>query len=73
VSDNPEDNQYKFKFLKFSLHNFIWPRVDDIQVVEKDYIFYDPITMIGLGTMTISENDRQKIITKCKELKRLFQ
>lgn len=64
------ENTFKIKFLKFFLNEFVWPKTDDIQDVERQFIFYGPVRMIGTHSLTIDEADRHAIYCKYKEMKR---
>ena len=63
---------FKIKFLFQNLEVFKWPRKDDIQEVEKKYIFYGPINMEGVNPLTISQSDRKLIINQFKNIKKKF-
>lgn len=49
------------KFLKQDLEQFTWPNHDDIQEVQKEFIFYGPLTLIGNGPFTLKRSDLVKI------------
>ncbi|CAG9773365.1 unnamed protein product [Ceutorhynchus assimilis] len=59
----------KIKFLKSELYEYVWPREDDIQIVEKKYIFYGPIKLIGNGPFRLKRFDKVKIEKSYRELK----
>jgi len=63
---------FKIKFLSQNLEVFKWPRKDDIQEVENRYIFYGPINMQGVNSLTISQSDRKLIIKQFKKIKKKF-
>lgn len=63
------DNKIKIKFLKSELNSFIWPR-DDVAFVEKKYIFYGPIELVGTGPFMLKHSDLAAIHKKYKLLKR---
>lgn len=64
------DNQIKIKFLKSELNSFIWPRVEDVAFVEKKYIFYGPIELVGTGPFVLKHFDLAAIRKKYKLIKR---
>ena len=51
---------------------FSWPSHDDIQDVTKNYIFYEPVTLVGNGLFDLKRSDFVKIkspyFAKKKEL-----
>lgn len=63
-------NEWKIKFLKKNLLDYVWPRSDDIQIVKKCFIFYGPIKMLGnLPFQIISYNFQNKKQTIFNETK----
>lgn len=46
---NIENNVCKLKMLKSYLDSFIWPQTSDIELIEKQFIFYGPINLCGSG------------------------
>ncbi|KAL3265879.1 hypothetical protein HHI36_010071 [Cryptolaemus montrouzieri] len=51
----------KLKFLKEDLGRYLWPKKDDLQFVDKQFIFYGPIDLFGNDPFTISEHERYTI------------
>lgn len=49
---------------------FFWPKTNDIQLIEKQFIFYGPINMCGTGPFFIKIIDRNQIIKLFKEIKK---
>jgi len=64
------DNQVKIKFLKSELNSFIWPHDEDVAFVEKKYIFYGPIELVGTGSFVLKHSDLTAIHKKYKLIKR---
>lgn len=54
-------NKYKIKFLKATLNEFVWPKTDDVQEVEKKYLFFGPIKLLGNNPFSLREEDRRTI------------
>ncbi|XP_031357928.1 uncharacterized protein LOC116181664 isoform X2 [Photinus pyralis] len=73
VITQSEDKCYKIKFLQSQLNTFIWPKDDDVQTVDQQYIFFGPIKMIGTNNMTISEENRNAIKRKYKSIKKMYK
>jgi len=63
------NNQVKIKFFKSELNSFIWPRDEDVAFVEKKYIFYSPIELIGTGPFVLKHSDLAAIHKKYKLIK----
>lgn len=63
-------NQSKIKFLKFELNKYIWPKDDDVQVVQNEYIFYGPIQLIGNYPFQLKRHDKLKIEKIFKHVKK---
>lgn len=70
ILESVSTNSFKVKFLEDSLGYFHWPKKDDVAIVDVQFIFFGPIQMIGTYPFQISEEVRQKICTKYKDLKR---
>lgn len=64
------NNQVKMKFLKSELNSFIWPRNEDVTFIERKYIFYGPIELIGTGPFMLKKSDSEAIHKKYKLTKR---
>lgn len=62
---------FTIKFLKYDLNGYIWPRKDDIQRVQRDFIFYGPINMTGNGPFHIKYIERIKIDRLYKNIKKM--
>lgn len=43
----------KIKFMKNELEKFIWPKNEDIHIIENQFIFYGPIQLQGNYPFTI--------------------
>jgi len=63
------ENNCKIKFLKAELDKFKWPKVDDIQLVPQQFIFYGPISLIGCNPFDIKRSDKCNIQKLYKKLK----
>lgn len=72
VVDNLNADVFKMKFLKQEVNLFIWPKVDDIANVNKKFIFYGPIQLIGTGPFQILNNDLSAINKQYKKCKNNF-
>lgn len=59
----------KIKFLQSKLEAFVWPKREDIQIIDNNFIFYGPINMVGSYPLHITRHDRLTIIKKYKEFK----
>lgn len=64
-----EKNTCKIKFLSANLNEFRWPKKDDIQEVDKEFIIYGPISLNGINPFTISKEIRANIEKEFKKLK----
>lgn len=62
-------DKVKIKFLK---QNYIWPKKEDIQDAEKDYIFYGPVLFCGNEPFTIKRYVRLNIEKMYKSFKKYF-
>lgn len=58
------------KFLKQDLEQFICPNYDDIQEVQKEFIFYEPLILIGSRSFKLKRSDLVKIKTLFQKKKR---
>lgn len=67
------EGQIKIKFLKQDLDLFVWPKQDDIQFVNEQFVFYGPVELCGNNPFTLKRNDKVKIETKYKNLKACFK
>lgn len=65
-----ENFSCKVKFLKSKLDTFIWPREEDVEVVENRFIFYGPIDLIGNGPFQLKGHQKIAIEKKYKEVKK---
>lgn len=65
-----ENDTFRIKFLKSELDMYIWPNKQDIQVIEKKYIFYGPIDLMGNGPFRLKRHDIINIEKKYKDLKK---
>ncbi|KAF5278698.1 hypothetical protein FQR65_LT15586 [Abscondita terminalis] len=72
VVDIVDNSTSKIKFLIAELNNFIWPKKEDLQLVENQYIFYGPLNLIGNGPFELKRYDRLIIEKKYKHLKKTF-
>lgn len=64
------ENKWNIKFLNKNLSEYEWPRKDDIQIVEKCFIYFGPVKLIGSHPFTISkycEENIKKIYKKWKQ------
>lgn len=52
-----EGDTFKVKFLKQSGDQFVWPKRDDIDTVEKKYFFHGPIELTGFAPFTLKRHD----------------
>lgn len=73
VLDSVEENRiFKIKFLKMELDTFLWPKEEDIQNVEQQFIFYGPLKLLNNGPFCIKRADKCAIEKKYKVLKKQF-
>lgn len=70
VIHEKNEKKYRVKFLQERFGQFHWPKQNDIQLVEECFIFIGPIEMTGNLPLEIPAVQRNKIITKFKEMKR---
>lgn len=68
-----EREKFVIKFLKQNLQKYMWPKIEDIQSVDKKFIFYGPIKLLGNGPFTISRIDLININKIYKDMKRSFK
>lgn len=61
---------YEVKFLQKDLDEYKWPQKDDVQNVDKTFIFYGPLSLIGSNPFSIRRSDTIQIEKKYKDLKR---
>lgn len=66
------ENSAKIKFLKSELDVFIWPKETDIQIVQNEYLFFGPVTLIGTEPFQLNRHEKILIEKKYKELKRIY-
>lgn len=45
------ENSCKIKFLKAELDKYKWPKVDDLQLVPQEYIFYGPVSLVVIHSI----------------------
>lgn len=71
-----EENKYQLKFMNQKDNCFIWPKQDDIDVIEKRFIFYGPVQLIeksgrrGAEKWFLNDLQKMEIINKYKIFKR---
>lgn len=65
-------NGVKIKFLKKDLDQYIWPKNEDMQVVQEKFIFYGPINLLGNSPFFLKRPDKIAILKKYKNLKKTF-
>lgn len=51
------------------MDKFVWPRSDDTDVVNKKYIFFGPIDLVGAGPFELKRHDYLNIVKKYKVTK----
>lgn len=66
----------EIKFLKLEVDKYFWPKQEDKQIVKNTFIFYGPISLLGIGPFELKRSDKLSIekafkITK-KNLKDLL-
>lgn len=66
------ENSAKIKFLKSELDIYKWPKETDIQIVQNEYLFFGPVTLIGTEPFHLSRHEKILIEKKYKELKRIY-
>lgn len=66
VLDIRNGNKFKVKFLKLNNNQFVWPRQDDIDIVELKYFFFGPLELSGSGPFTLRRHDLITIEKKYK-------
>lgn len=66
------ENSAKIKFLKSELDIYKWPKETDIQIVQKEYLFFGPVILIGTEPFHLSRHEKILIEKKYKELKRKY-
>lgn len=60
------ENSAKIKFLKSELDIYKWPKETDIQVVQNEYLFFGPVTLIGTEPFYLSRHEKILIEKKYK-------
>lgn len=70
IMEETEQDKFKFQFLQQDLNVFRWPKIADIAVVHRKYIFYGPVNLIENGPFQINRHDNLRI---CKFLKKTFK
>lgn len=68
---NTNDNECTIKFLMKNLDNFIWPKQEDIQLVNEKFIFYGPIHLVGSNPFQLKRVDLITINKLYRDLKRI--
>lgn len=63
------EEKYKIKFLKEELNYLVWPKTDDIQMLEKKFIFYGPLQLQGMGPFHLRREDIVHIKNTFKKIK----
>nr|CAI5841425.1 unnamed protein product [Callosobruchus analis] len=56
-------------FLKNKLNDLVWPKTDDVAVVDMSFIFYGPIHLLGEGPFQLKRHDLINIEKRYKEFK----
>lgn len=59
-------DSFKMKFLRDYLEEYVWPKEEDSDTVNKIHIIYGPVNMIGCEPLNISKSDRCEIEKKYK-------
>lgn len=67
---NIQEATCQIKFLYRNLDSFNWPKQEDVQQVKKGYIFYGPISLLGLSPFNLKRHDLCEIEKKYKLLKK---
>ncbi|CAG9765751.1 unnamed protein product [Ceutorhynchus assimilis] len=68
---NINGSECNVKFLIKQLDAFVWPKQEDIQLVDKQFIFYGPIDLVGSSPFQLKRVDLNKINKLYKDLKRM--
>ncbi|KAK5647932.1 hypothetical protein RI129_002824 [Pyrocoelia pectoralis] len=63
------EEKTEINFLKKNQENYIWPKKKDIQLVNKQFVFYGPIDLSGNDPFTLKRTDKLKIDINYKRLK----
>lgn len=61
IVESLDDHIYKMKFLKSELDQFVWPKKPDIQEINKKFIFYGPISLLGSGPFRLKRQEKINI------------
>lgn len=62
----------KIKFLKSELDIYKWPKETDIQIVQNEYLFFGPVTLIGTEPFYLNRYEKILIEKRYKKLKRIY-
>lgn len=62
-------NSFKVKFFISNLETFVWPKNKDVQIVQKRFIFYGPINLVGSEPFQIKRHDLIQIRQNYKRVK----
>ncbi|RLU26209.1 hypothetical protein DMN91_000002 [Ooceraea biroi] len=65
-----EETTCQIKFLYRNLDSFNWPKQEDVQQIKKCYIFYGPISLLGLNPFNLKRYDLCAIEKKYKMFKK---
>lgn len=63
------EEETKFKFLKYDLDQYIWPKVEDRDIVNNKFILHGPLNLQGFGPFTIKRFETDIIKKKFKIFK----
>lgn len=69
-----DQRRSKIKFLESRFDNFVWPKVDDVQIVDNQFIIHGPVKLLENDSndcFQISRQDRLGINSRYKEFKNL--
>ncbi|XP_066584552.1 uncharacterized protein [Prorops nasuta] len=67
-----QDEKIKLKFLKLELDHFEWPRDDDIAIVDKEFLFYGPIEILGSSPFFLNFRNLSAINKQYKLMRSLY-
>jgi len=66
------ENSTKIKFLKSELDVYKWLKETDIQIVQNEYLFFGPVTLIENEPFYLNGHEKILVEKRYKELKRIY-
>lgn len=73
IIEKIDENKFVVKFLEKNFDKFVWPKREDIQEINRHFIFYGPIQLEGNDPFSVKRPDLLRIKNKYKSLKKDFR